>query len=142
MISFPRAVLAAAILLNSFHEGFSQGSEKLPVKRPETRAASQPAEVVDPNLRGPKGETVYSGPGGHKYYYTADRRKVNMDPRIDNSLKGPKGETVYIDSRGAKYYVNSKGNKTFINQQKKLDKPTEKKGGIRKAKPAPGSRGK
>jgi len=97
-------------------------------------APTKTGDVVDRAFKGPKGETVYTDPQGKKYYYAPDHRKVYLDIKVDQSLKGPHGETVYIEPSGSKYYMNSKGVKTYINQDKKIDKPaTDKKGSIKKA---------
>ena len=128
------ALAAFAVLAGSGAVMAQQDAAIKPAPQIQTDKKAAEKDRIDPTTKGPKGETVYIGERGGKYYLSTNNRKVYLESNIDPNLKGPKGQPVYTGPKGGKYYLNDKGEKIFINPDKKADTPdTDKKGTIRKA---------
>jgi len=130
-------VMATLVVMINYTAGAQGNAAARPVSSQTQTTGQQQsstAEVADKNLKGPKGETVYTSPQGGKYYYTADHRKIYMESAVDKNLKGPNGETVYITAAGDKYYMNQKGEKIYLKRDQQTAKPApDKKGTVKKA---------
>lgn len=138
------AVSAFAVLASysNIHAQQTDGGVKqAPVRQIEKKQvapSSAAADPVDPKMKGPKGETIYTGPKGGKYYMNSDNQRQYVNSHVDKKLKGPKGETVFIGPNDGRYYFGAKGEKIYLSKDKQTDKPAPvKQGTVKKAETAP-----
>lgn len=132
-------VLTACAVMAGYSNIYAQNNTQVKAApQKQLQAAEVKQDKVDPTTKGPKGEVVFIGPKGGKYYMAANNRKVYIDSNIDPNMKGPKGQVVYTGPKGGKYYLNDKGEKIFINPDKKTDKQDmDKQGTIKRTETPP-----
>lgn len=80
-----KAIKALAMLFIAATLTFSAGAQGTTSKSTTTATKSSTPEAkpttkdpVDPKLKGPKGETVYTGAKGGKYYFNASGNKTYL----------------------------------------------------------------
>lgn len=71
-----------------------------------------------------KGETIYQGVRGGRYYYARGGQKIYLNAPGERLLgKSSDGHYVYRGPKGGRYYYNDSGDKVYITGKSKITKP-------------------